>query len=71
MRTLDEMEALGFEIRRDGPRSLVIIRRGAVAGWIEKSRREAGLWRAMTVKGELLHVRTVSSGIEHIVALTM
>lgn len=66
----DEMERLGFEIRRDGPLSLVIIKRGAVAGYVVRSKRDRNLWRAVTVSGELRHVRSVSCGVEHIVTLT-
>jgi hypothetical protein len=64
------MQALGFEIRRDGEASLVIIRNGAVAGWIERSRRDRTAWRAVTVSGELKKCHSVSAAVDHIVSLT-
>lgn len=67
MLTPDQMDALGYEIRRDGPAALCIIRRGAVAGWVERSRRDRTIWRAVTVSGDLKQCRTVSQAVEHIV----
>lgn len=71
MLTPEQVDALGYEIRRDGPAALVIIRRGAVAGWVERSRRDSTIWRAVTVRGELKQVRTVSQAVEHIITATM
>lgn len=68
MLTPNEFERLGFEIRRDGPAALVILRHGAIAGHVERSRRDRTLWRSVTVSGQLRHVRSVSAGVEHIVS---
>ena len=70
MLTPDEMQALGFEIRRDGDAALVIIRHGAVAGYVERSRRDRTQWRAVTVSGELRKCHSVSAAVDHIVSLT-
>jgi len=66
----EQMEALGFEIKRDGPAALVIIRRGAVAGYVERSRRDRTLWRSVTVSGQLRHCHSVAAAVDHIVSLT-
>lgn len=67
MRTPEQMESLGFEIKRDGPAALVILKRGAIAGHVVRSKRDRTLWRAATVQGELRHVRSVSAGVDFIV----
>lgn len=70
MLTPDQMDALGYEVRRDGPAALVILKGGAIVGHVVRSRRDRTLWRAVTVSGELRHVRSISCGVDHIVTLT-
>lgn len=69
MMTPDQMQALGFEIKRDGPAALVILKNGAIAGHIVRSNRDRTLWRAATMRGDLRHVRSISAGVYHIVSL--
>ena len=64
--TLSELDALGIEIRPDGRNAMVIMRHGAVEGWIERSRHDRHIWRALNVRGQLFRGASVSRLIDQI-----
>lgn len=64
--THDQAEALGLDVRRDGDGAFVVTYRGALEAWIEKSSRDATLWRALNVRGKLFHGRSVSTLLDQI-----
>jgi hypothetical protein len=63
---LDAMEALGLEVRSDGPDGLVVLRYGSVEAWIIRSSRDRNLWKATNVRGQLFEERSGSRILDRI-----
>jgi hypothetical protein len=66
MMRLDLMDALGLEVRSDGPDGLVVLRHGAVEAWIIRSSRDRNLWKASNVRGQLFEERSGSRILDRI-----
>ena len=66
MMKLETMEALGLEVRSDGPNGLIVLRHGAVEAWIIRSSRDRNLWKATNVRGQLFEERSGSRLMDRI-----
>jgi hypothetical protein len=66
MMKLEMMEALGLEVRSDGPDGLIVLRHGAVEAWIIRSSRDRNLWKATNVRGQLFEERSGSRLMDRI-----
>ena len=61
-----DWRALGFEVKPDGPKAFVVTYRDAVAGYIQRSRKDKTLLRTITLRGVIAHVYTLDRAVQHI-----